>query len=145
LGVVRIFGLAAAFAQGDVVGDSLAPKDRQILIALYNRTHFSRAVKYEYETEVLGIQQARPLYELGDIPLVVLAKAGDDASVPLPGITEEVLMQANETMMDLQEELTALSTNGELIVVEDTGHYIQIDQPDAVIDVVNTLVASLRQ
>jgi pimeloyl-ACP methyl ester carboxylesterase len=143
-GTVRIFGLAEAFAQGSAVGDSLTPEGHQMFLAIYNRTDFSQAVKYEYETEMLNVTQTRPLYELGDVPLVVLAKAGDDVTGSLPGITEEALIQANEITMDLQEELAALSTDGELIVVENTGHYIQIDQPDVVIDAVNTMVSSLQ-
>ena len=143
-GVVRAFGLAASFAQGDAVGNSLAPEDYDVLVALYNRTHFSQAVIYENELAILDVEQTRPLSSLGDIPLLVLAKASDDADPDATGITEEMLVQANEITMDLQGELAALSTNGELIVVENTGHYIQIDQPDAVIEAVNTLVASLH-
>jgi pimeloyl-ACP methyl ester carboxylesterase len=143
-GVIRAFGLAASFAQGDIVGNSLAPQDYAMLVAFYNRTHFSRAVRYENEIAILDVGQTRPVYTLGDIPLIALTKPAEELDVLPPGITEDVLAQANETKMDLQEELAALSTNGKLVVVNDTGHYIQIDQPDAVIEAVNTLVTSLQ-
>jgi hypothetical protein len=127
------------------VGNSLAPKDYAILVAIYNRTNFSQTVRYENEIAILDVEQTRSVHSLGDIPLIALAKPTEDLDVLPPGVTADILAQFNETMMDLQAELAALSTNGELVVVENTGHYIQIDQPDAVIEAVNTLVTSLQK
>jgi len=44
----------------------------------------------------------------------------------------------------MHEEMTALSTAGELRTVAGAGHNIQSDQPQAVIDAVNEVVAKAR-
>jgi pimeloyl-ACP methyl ester carboxylesterase len=42
------------------------------------------------------------------------------------------------------DRLAALSERGVSVVVPHTGHYIQIDQPGAVIDAIRRVVAELR-
>jgi hypothetical protein len=42
------------------------------------------------------------------------------------------------------DRLATLSTHGVDVVVPDTGHYIQVEQPDAVIDAVRHVVTELR-
>lgn len=85
------------------------------------------------EVAILDVDRPRPLPSLGDIPLIVLTKTDDGAGPDIARV-----------QMALQQELADLSTNSEFIVVEHTGHYIQIEQPEAVIEAVNTLVASLQ-
>lgn len=57
-----------------------------------------------------------------DIPTVILAAAGSDVK-------------------EQREELSRLSSNSRTIVVEGSGHHIQLDRPDAVIDAVRELIA----
>ena len=45
---------------------------------------------------------------------------------------------------EAQRQQAALSTNGRLIIVEDSGHYIHWEQPAVVIDAVRQVVASAR-
>jgi pimeloyl-ACP methyl ester carboxylesterase len=73
------------------------------------------------------LQAAPPL---GDRPLIVLA--ADDTIATLPGWAEA------------QQQQAALSTNGRLIVVAGSSHYIQLDQPAVVIDAVRQVVEQAR-
>jgi len=41
-------------------------------------------------------------------------------------------------------DLVRRSTRGQLIVAEGSGHYIQLDRPDLVIDAINDVVRSVR-
>lgn len=67
---------------------------------------------------------------LGDRPLIVLE--ADQSMATIPGWKEA------------QQRQAALSTNGRLIVVADSDHYIQLDQPAVVIDAVRQVVAQVR-
>jgi pimeloyl-ACP methyl ester carboxylesterase len=48
----------------------------------------------------------------------------------------EFAQQLADIANGMQEELAALSTRGKLIILEDTGHNIQFDKPQAVIDAI---------
>ena len=74
--------------------------------------------------------QAAP--SLGDRPLLVLAAGQNMSNAMLP------------TWPEAQRRLAALSTNGRLVVVQGSGHYIQMDKPAVVIDAVQQVVSQAR-
>ena len=45
----------------------------------------------------------------------------------------------------MQAELAAQSSNGEQIVAEQSGHYIQLEQPQLVIDAVRQVVEAAQE
>jgi pimeloyl-ACP methyl ester carboxylesterase len=45
----------------------------------------------------------------------------------------------------MQEELSHLSTAGTHVIARNSGHYIQIDRPEVVIEAVRTVVDQARQ
>jgi len=80
---------------------------------------------------------------LGDMPLIVLSRKMDvqDFFALFPPVSEpQLTLEMMQPMVDSynknQDELAALSTHGQRIVVEDTGHNIQLDRPHVVIDAV---------
>lgn len=66
-------------------------------------------------------------HSLGKIPLIVLSKT--------PGIDDDEDYKPEQLAWnrDLQNQLATLSTNSEHILVEHSGHHIQLDQPGIVI------------
>ena len=73
---------------------------------------------------------------LGDIPLVVLSAA----KMELPegyGLTAEDIADLQEVQSQMHAELAALSPQGEVVVAEESTHYIQFDQPELVIEAIN--------
>jgi pimeloyl-ACP methyl ester carboxylesterase len=44
-----------------------------------------------------------------------------------------------------QSELTALSSEAKQVIAEQSGHHIQLDQPDLVIDAVREIVNTIRK
>jgi pimeloyl-ACP methyl ester carboxylesterase len=83
--------------------------------------------------------RAMQLTTLEDIPLVVLTRGL--SPVPHPyGLSEEEAQQAEAVWDELQAELAALSSNGKQVVAEQSGHYIQFDQPELVIDAIRDVV-----
>jgi pimeloyl-ACP methyl ester carboxylesterase len=57
-------------------------------------------------------------------------------------MTPELNDEISNVWSELQTELTALSTSGEQRVIDDATHYIQYDNPDAVIQAIRDVVTA---
>jgi pimeloyl-ACP methyl ester carboxylesterase len=79
---------------------------------------------------------------LGDMPLAVLSHDPEKLSSEFP---PDLAKPINEAWEKMQEEMAHLSTRGTQTIVKNSSHYIQIDQPDAVIDAVRAVVEQARQ
>jgi pimeloyl-ACP methyl ester carboxylesterase len=77
----------------------------------------------------------------GDKPLIVLTRG---RPVGAPGVPPSAVPAMEAAWKAGHDRLAALSTHGIDVVVSDTGHYIQVEQPDAVIDAVRRVVTELR-
>jgi pimeloyl-ACP methyl ester carboxylesterase len=79
--------------------------------------------------------------KVGSLPLVVLT-AGRRFS--LPGMSEEMQNSFHDIRFSLQDDLARLSTNVDHRVSPVAGHYIQLDDPAAVITAVRDVVTAVR-
>jgi pimeloyl-ACP methyl ester carboxylesterase len=79
---------------------------------------------------------------LGDILLVVLSH---DPNMPQPDLPEDLVKPTNDAWQQMQQELTQLSTMGKHVTAKNSGHYIQLDRPELVVDVVHSVVDQARQ
>jgi pimeloyl-ACP methyl ester carboxylesterase len=70
---------------------------------------------------------------LSDVPLIVLTK---EPSRPAPNETAELRERKNLLLSRLHDQAAALSSRGRRVEVEGAGHYIQLDQPSAVIEAI---------
>ena len=86
------------------------------------------------------LAQAGKYERLGDIPLMVLASSRP-AMATINGDSRDL----QDTWLELQQELTLLSSNSEIRMLRESGHYIQFDQPDEVIDAVQDVVLSCAE
>jgi pimeloyl-ACP methyl ester carboxylesterase len=77
---------------------------------------------------------------LGDIPLIVLSHGKE---LPMPGLPPEAIHEFDQTFQQMQVELTAQSSKGKRIIAEQSGHYIQFDQPELVIDAIREVVEAV--
>jgi len=77
-------------------------------------------------------------HSLGNIPLIVLSKT--------PGIDDDDDYKPEQLAWnrELQNQLATLSTNSEHIVIEHSGHHIQLDQPEIVIASILRVVDAVR-
>jgi len=82
--------------------------------------------------------------DLGSLPLVVLEAGQEETETPPPGISQAAADEVDAVMRslanELQLDLADLSTNGTHVLVEESGHFIQIDRHDAVIDAINSVL-----
>jgi pimeloyl-ACP methyl ester carboxylesterase len=84
--------------------------------------------------------RAAQITSLGDIPLIVLRHGQTQPMMA----TAEVAQLLEETFVQLQNEMAALSSNGRVVVAEQSGHVIHIEQPDLVIEAVQQVLAEVR-
>lgn len=73
----------------------------------------------------------------GAIPLVLLRAPAQDADVP-----DEVQAVIEAARSQTHARIVAASTRGVLVDVPDTSHDIQLDQPEAIVSAVRTLLGS---
>lgn len=86
-------------------------------------------------------QQATQVESFEDTPLLVLTAGEVD---PMPGAPDSIPAVLYRTWVTLQDELAALSTNSVHRVIEGSGHYIQHDAPDAVVQAIVEAIEAVR-
>ena len=98
--------------------------------------------------EISGLEdsftQARALRitSFEDTPLVVLS-AGRWEPDPT-NYSDAENQQLREVLRALQSELVALSSDSKQIIAEQSGHHIEYDQPDLVIDAIREMVTAIQ-
>jgi pimeloyl-ACP methyl ester carboxylesterase len=80
--------------------------------------------------------RAQKITDLGAIPLVVIRHGKEQ---PMMG-SQETARQMEENHVRFQMELAGQSANGHLQVAEESGHAIQLEQPQIVIDAIRQVV-----
>ena len=72
-------------------------------------------------------------HPLGTLPVIVLSRSRNE----YPKRVAEQMIKEHEAQ---QADLAALSSNSIQIVVPESGHHMQLDQPDAVVDAIGRLI-----
>jgi pimeloyl-ACP methyl ester carboxylesterase len=85
--------------------------------------------------------QARAAGDLGDRPLIVLT-AGEPLRVGDPEVDKELLTFYGIWVHQLQPQLARLSTRGQHVIVENSGHAID---PSAVLKAIHEVVIEIRE
>lgn len=80
---------------------------------------------------------------LSDLPLVVICRGKPPQYQA--GFPREHIEARERVWREMQRELAGLSSQGELIVAERSGHLINQDQPDVVIAVIRRAIAMISQ
>lgn len=83
--------------------------------------------------------RALRINSLGDIPLIVI-RHGQTQAQMTPELTELV----EETNVRLQAELARQSSRGKLIVAENSGHNVPVDQPELIVQAIQEVVLAGR-
>jgi pimeloyl-ACP methyl ester carboxylesterase len=122
------------------------------LLGLCGENPAVRAVECNFHTAREGIAEMKAFREssaqvaatgsLGDLPMVVLSHDPDKPSADFPA---DVAKRTNDAWEKMQEEMAHLSTRGTQEIAKNSGHYIQMDRPDLVIDAVRKVVYQARQ
>jgi pimeloyl-ACP methyl ester carboxylesterase len=85
------------------------------------------------------VEQVRETGDFGDLPIMVMT-AGK-FTVLNPGLPPDLETALAELFHDLQGRLAELSTVGSQVVVEDSGHNMPRENPQAVVDAIRDMVS----
>ena len=86
--------------------------------------------------------RALHITSFGNMPLIVLSAGHWD---PIPSISDADNNQAWEVWQEMQSELAELSSDSKQIIAEQSGHFIQLDQPELVIDAIREMLKTNRK
>lgn len=140
VGVVRAFDLLDG-----VQGEFDLPEDARALFrANAYQSHNCAAMAAELEGFAREIRDVDPPAPLGALPLIVLSQGKAPAANEAFGMSLADAQAMAEVWDVLQNELTALSSAGERRIAHASGHVIQLEQPQIVIDAVADMVRRLR-
>ena len=103
--------------------------------------HSAREVVAELKSFPESAAQTSATPALGNLPLAVLSHDPGKPSADLP---PDLAKPVNDAWEKMQEELSHLSTRGTQTIAKNSGHYIQFDRPEIVIDVVKTVLDQAR-
>lgn len=139
LGVVRAFDtIGGLFGQFDLPADL-----RERFAARMNQSHTCAVMLDESSSFAEEVRDPEPPASLGDLPLIVLTQGKKPEANEQFGITEEFAITQFAEWQILQKELTALSSNGRQRLAERSGHVIQLEQPELVIEAVTDMVTTV--
>jgi pimeloyl-ACP methyl ester carboxylesterase len=106
--------------------------------AIYSQTQFGKTFAQEsamVSISMSQVEQARKTKPFPEIPLIVLSAGKPDFD-----ITQEVL----EKLQELHADLASESPQGFHIIAHRSGHAIQLDAPEFVIDAIHQVVEKVR-
>jgi pimeloyl-ACP methyl ester carboxylesterase len=103
----------------------------------------SRSLTENFEADAELVVRAHRNY--GDMPLIVLTATKDQKLPPnVPAPSEDQMTAFHAEWQRGHDQIAALSSRGVNRRVPNSTHYIQYDQPEAVIDAVNEVVRMAR-
>jgi pimeloyl-ACP methyl ester carboxylesterase len=131
LGQLRLFGELGILPLGRMLKADLLPGDlRSAYKASYYDDRMWNAIYEEYSAMEESGRQTKDISSLGDLPLVVI-KAGIRPPGDYP---------PDDIWDATQSHLAGLSSQGELIVDEKSGHLVQLENPALVVDAVRKVL-----
>jgi pimeloyl-ACP methyl ester carboxylesterase len=95
----------------------------------------------EFQAQDASFKQVRDMnIKALKIPLTVIRHGKKDPIVPAKGMKPGIEDRTERDWQAMQSELAALSENSRLIIAFQSGHYIQLDEPQLVIDAILEMV-----
>jgi pimeloyl-ACP methyl ester carboxylesterase len=140
LGFTRLAGNAGLLTSFESYLDPLPAPQLSAAIAMmfYQPRHWQTSIA-EREVILDSFAEVRGIHLPADLPLVVLtASEGVDAWRSSDNPVDQA---TRDRWMALQQELAGLSTRSQWIIVQKSGHYIFLDQPQAVVDAIRSLLS----
>lgn len=122
------------------------PAAQQALFnANYYQTHSCRAIARESAAFTADLARNITPRTLRDLPLIVLSQGNEPKGDPQTGQTDDQARSQREAWDELQLELAALSSQGERRIATRSGHIIQFEQPELVIQAIDDMIGGIRK
>jgi pimeloyl-ACP methyl ester carboxylesterase len=89
-------------------------------------------------------EQARAFRQLGERPIAVLTRGKQEALPKGTEMSEAEREKSDKIWLELQNDMAAWSSRSTHRILDDAGHYIQFDRPDAVVAAIREVVNDVR-
>jgi pimeloyl-ACP methyl ester carboxylesterase len=96
------------------------------------------------ELQALHVARAKTPYPLDDKPLVVLVGTNKGEGAP-PNVSPEEWKRLVEEKRQQKAGFVNLSHNSQLMYAEQSGHHIQLDEPELVVSAIRKVVETVRR
>jgi len=96
------------------------------------------------ELQAMYEARAKQTFPLGDRPLLVLLPKFEYGNPPF-GLSVEEWKRIVDEKRQQKLDFTKLSRNSKVIIAENSGHHIQLDEPQVVVDAIRTVVEAVRR
>ena len=126
--------------------DKLPPDVQKVRLWMLSHPKLSAASDdyWAEELQALYVARAKTPYSLGNIPLIVLIGTGKGEQAP-PNISAEEWKRLVEEKRQQKAGFVNLSHNSQLIYAEKSGHHIQLDEPELVVNAIRKVVETVRR
>ena len=108
-----------------------------------NRSYACNSFHYAIESFVREVADPLPPISLGKLPLLVISQGNDPKGDPTGDYTDEMAKEQRRIWDELQIELMQLSSDATRVIAKQSGHVIQFDQPELVIESILHLIEGL--
>ena len=115
---------------------------RPMLRAGWLRTGYFSTLTDESDALIDTLEQVRHTRSLGDLPLVVITATGPLWWPDMPGQVNPAKFK--KMWLDLQQNLTTLSSNSRQVFADQSSHFVQFDQPTLVSETIRQMVVATR-
>ena len=112
-------------------------------VANQNKSHSCNSSYYASKSFIQEVADVLPPSSLVNLPLLVLSQGNDPKGDLAYEYTDEMAREQRRIWDELQIELTQLSSNSTRVIAKQSGHIIQNDQPDIVINSILQFIESL--
>ena len=141
-GIIRLLNIAESYAS---ILNLPASKKEQY-IAAFNQNHYCKSALLELQAYSNLSLTGQPPESLGDIPLVVISRGLGESDINQQGHFEKsLLIEVDQVWSRHQLELSKLSSQSRHIIAKNSGHFIPVDEPQVVIDAIETLIQQVRE
>lgn len=139
LGITRLMASYEQLPQLLIQQEEKVPAEiRPMLRAGWLRTSHSSTLSDESDGLIETLEQVRRSGSLGHLPLIVITATGPVWWPEMPGQVNPAKFR--KMWLELQRDLTTLSTNSRQVFADHSSHFIPFDQPELVSTVVRQLV-----
>lgn len=141
LGMLNLLGALLGEKAAPSIVKQLPPEIRPVYLAVGFQPKYFESNLDELTAGVESDKQLSAAGSLGAIPLTVIRHGIPDLFTRMPA---EQARQAEQIWQELQIDLSRLSSDSRLLVAERSGHAIQIEQPDIVVEAIRQIVEAVR-
>ncbi len=115
---------------------------RPMLRAGWLRTGYIATLTDESDALIETLEQVRHTGSLGDLPLIVITATGPLWWPNMPGQVNPTKFR--KMWLELQQNLTTLSSNSRQVFADQSSHFVQFDQSTLVSETIRQMVVATR-